>query len=341
MGKGNSDLWKSLVESPWWAGLLSGVAGYVLLAYLVPRLLLGHSLLEGTADIFPVFAVVWLSICVAASLLGLGRRIFRRRLYDSIGNLRDLEGLSWQQFERLVGEYFRRHGFTVQEVGSTGGDGGVDLLLFRGSERHVVQCKHWKARQVGVGVVRELIGSVNLTGAARGHLVTFGPVTRAARLAAREGDVQILSGADILNASDVVSGDRRHGFVGKLAGFATRWSDRWFLIRAVAIVMLLIVGIVGISHVPGYFASMVETLLPVQERVSSSLGQEQGNEISLPSDYLPSVDESGTVHERGIYRWRDDAGEMHYGDMPPEDAWDVVRLPSDLNERNVIQFPGE
>lgn len=341
MGKGNSDLWKNLVESPWWAGLLSGAAGYVLLAYLVPRMLLGSPFLEGIADILPVFAVVWLSICIAASLFSLGRQAVRRRLYDSIGNLRDLERLSWQQFERLVGEYFRRQGFTVREVGSTGGDGGVDLLLFRGSERHVVQCKHWKARQVGVGVVRELIGSVNLTGAARGHLVTFGSVTRAARQAAREGDVRILSGTDILNASNVVSGNRRYGFVGKLAGFAMRWSDKWFLTRAIALVMLLIVSVVGINYLPGYFASKVKTLLPVQERVSSSPGQEQAGEISLPTDRLPSMDEGGTVYAKGVYRWRDDAGEMHYGDMPPEDARDVVRLPSDLNEQNVIQFPRE
>jgi hypothetical protein len=190
-------------------------------------------------------------------------------------------------------------------------------------------------------VVRELIGSVNLTGAARGYLVTFGPVTGAARQAAREGDVQILSGADILDASAATSGNRRQGLVGKLAGFVTRWSGRWLLIRAIAIVVLLIMGIVGISHVPGYFASMVETLLPVQERVSSSPGQERAGEVVLPSDRLPSVDESGTVYERGVYRWRDDAGGMHYGDMPPEDARDVVRLPYDLNERNVIQFPRE
>jgi restriction system protein len=40
-----------------------------------------------------------------------------------------LNGMTWQQFEQLVGEAFRLQGYTVAEIGGGGADGGVDLVL--------------------------------------------------------------------------------------------------------------------------------------------------------------------------------------------------------------------
>jgi len=47
----------------------------------------------------------------------------------------------------------------VNERGGRGPDGGVDLVLRKGSEATVVQCKQYRATQVGVAVVRELFGA--------------------------------------------------------------------------------------------------------------------------------------------------------------------------------------
>ncbi len=38
-----------------------------------------------------------------------------------------LNGMSWREFEMLVGEAFRLGGYTVSETGGGGADGGVDL----------------------------------------------------------------------------------------------------------------------------------------------------------------------------------------------------------------------
>lgn len=40
-----------------------------------------------------------------------------------------LNDMSWQEFELLVGEAFRRKGYAVAENGGGGADGGVDLVL--------------------------------------------------------------------------------------------------------------------------------------------------------------------------------------------------------------------
>ena len=56
-----------------------------------------------------------------------------------------LDGMSWREFEMLVGEAFRLQGYRVIETGGGGADGGIDLVLFKGSEKFLVQCKQWKA----------------------------------------------------------------------------------------------------------------------------------------------------------------------------------------------------
>jgi len=55
-----------------------------------------------------------------------------------------LDGMSWREFEMLVGEGFRLQGFQVVETGGGGADGGIDLVLTKpgtnGGEKFLVQC---------------------------------------------------------------------------------------------------------------------------------------------------------------------------------------------------------
>jgi restriction system protein len=92
-----------------------------------------------------------------------------------------------------VGEAYRRQGYVVEET-RAGADGGVDLVLHRGDEKTLVQCKRWKTREVGVAIVRELFGVVTAEGASRGILVTCGRFTREARTFAEGKPLQLIDG---------------------------------------------------------------------------------------------------------------------------------------------------
>jgi restriction system protein len=104
---------------------------------------------------------------VAWAFLGLGfvgaaksayRRRDRARLLDEQKDLESLRALSWSRFEQLVGEAYRRQGYSVEESGQGGADGGIDLMLRKDGATTLVQCKQWRTRQVGVAVVREMFG---------------------------------------------------------------------------------------------------------------------------------------------------------------------------------------
>jgi hypothetical protein len=82
----------------------------------------------------------------------------RRRLVEWTTNLRLL---SAEEFEWLVGEVFRREGWTVRESGQQAGpDGNIDLELSKNRERRCVQCKRWTARLVGVDQIRGFGGTL-------------------------------------------------------------------------------------------------------------------------------------------------------------------------------------
>jgi restriction system protein len=136
-----------------------------------------------------------------AFVLGAGISAFkqysRRKLHAGVANspgLGVLDGMSWQDFEVLVGESFRQKGFQVEEVGGGGPDDGIDLILSKNGQKHLVQCKQWKAYKVGVKPVRELVGVMVGQGAAGGIVVTSGSFTQDAVAFAKDNNVQLIDG---------------------------------------------------------------------------------------------------------------------------------------------------
>lgn len=108
-----------------------------------------------------------------------------------------LNGMAWKEFEVLVGEAFRRKGFSVRENFENGPDGGVDLVLFDGSDKYLVQCKQWRAFKVGVKVVRELFGVMASTGSVGGFVVTSGEFTKDAKDFAQDKNINLIAGPEL------------------------------------------------------------------------------------------------------------------------------------------------
>lgn len=87
----------------------------------------------------------------------------------------EVSKLNWAEFEGLVAEAFRQKGYRVVERGGAGPDGGVDLELYLGKDKYLVQCKHWRTYQVGVAIVRELYGVMAAEGAVGASWLPLGP----------------------------------------------------------------------------------------------------------------------------------------------------------------------
>lgn len=116
--------------------------------------------------------------------------------------------MSWQSFEKLVGELYRRQGYSVEERGGEDADGGIDLVLRQSNEIILVQCKQWRTRQVGVATVRELYGVMASEGVSRGILVTCGQFTPDAKAFAKGKHLELVDGAMLLEQISQVQKSR-------------------------------------------------------------------------------------------------------------------------------------
>lgn len=194
-----------IARLPWWVGVALALLSYLLLhriaAQPLPAAQPGQMGALMTQSIVRALALAGQYALPLLCLAGAGISAWRRRqrqglLDEATGSDAGaaIDGMSWREFELLVGEGFRRRGFAVLESGGGGADGGVDLRLARGNERFVVQCKHWRAFKVGVEVVRQLYGVMAATGAAGGFVVSSGRFTDEASRFASGRNVELIDG---------------------------------------------------------------------------------------------------------------------------------------------------
>jgi len=103
-----------------------------------------------------------------------------------------LQSMSWPQFELLIGEAFRRKGYSIVEKGGPGSR--VDFVLKKSNEIFLVQCKQWRAIRVGANTVRELEVVMRDRGAKNGLVVTSGEFTGEALDLAKNRNIELMDG---------------------------------------------------------------------------------------------------------------------------------------------------
>src|SRR5438270_6384535 len=118
--------------------------------------------------------------------------------------VRRLAWTYWRDLEAVVGEAYRREGYSVLPRGGPQPDGGVDLELRRGDERLIVQCKHWLNRQVPVQKVREMLGVVVAEGATGGVFVATSGFTAEARRFAVGQPLTLIDGSALSKLAQTV-----------------------------------------------------------------------------------------------------------------------------------------
>ncbi|BDU22461.1 restriction endonuclease [Dyella sp. GSA-30] len=205
MGKRNKGGIEAITSMPWQVGIIFGLVAFMAIRYGIgwyfssqggPVLAaMGKAASEG---IYAPFA--WLVLgasWIGAGVSYLGRRR-RRLLLETQTGLDSIRSLNWKEFELLIGEAFRRQGYSVEETGLGGKDGGIDLVLRKEGKRILVQCKQWRTRQVTVNVVREMYGLLAHHGADEVKIVALGSYTNdAARFAAGK-PIELVHGEALL-----------------------------------------------------------------------------------------------------------------------------------------------
>lgn len=191
---------------PWWLGVALAVAAYVGLHGIATNGVALDSL-PGKAGVLlgtEVFnSLVFLGqygvplvLLVGAAMSAYGRT--RRHALNGPTTIGPGQGalgsMSWQQFEFMVSEAFRRRGYSVVKKGQGGAGGIFDLVLKKNGEIFLVHCKQWRAVKVGVNTLHELYKMMADKGATGGFAVTSGVFTDEARALAKAGNIELMDG---------------------------------------------------------------------------------------------------------------------------------------------------
>ncbi len=178
----SSDGWlvSLLSYAPWWATF--GLAAAVVAAGAYFQML--------------ALGIVGGIVIGLAGLVAAEDTIRGHRWASKARSVDDLRRMSWQDFERLVAEAFRRSGYRA-DLTARGADGGVDIILTRGGSKTFVQCKQNTAR-LGPGVVRELAGVMASEGAADGIVVACGGVGDEGQAFAKRVGIRVMDGSALI-----------------------------------------------------------------------------------------------------------------------------------------------
>ena len=133
----------------------------------------------------------------------------RRRSKILGGTLGHLNSLSPDQFERYIAQLFRLQGYRANVIGAIG-DHGVDIEVFNpAGEKELVQCKRWKKRWLGEGVVRDFYGALMHDEAAvRGYIVTTNFFSKAARQWAAGKPIDLVDGKKLVHSIQLIKEQR-------------------------------------------------------------------------------------------------------------------------------------
>lgn len=201
MGRGRTTFFDAIAALPWPVGLGVGACGYLAIAHGIPLLFSrADTLGKAFRDTNPFMPLAWVffGLCAFAALASFLAARRKRRLLDTRTGLESIAALGWRDFERLVGEAFRRRGYTVEETGLGGADGGIDLVLRRDGKRTLVQCKQWRREKVPVNVVREMYGLLAHHRADAVRIAALGGFTADAAEFAEGKPIELIDGTALL-----------------------------------------------------------------------------------------------------------------------------------------------
>lgn len=194
MTRKNEGILDDLVKAPWWVSVILSVVAYVSLKLLAPLIesenIVYKMLLAAAPPVAPYLAFILLVPAPISFLISFRKK----KLLDKQKNLKSIRSISWKEFEELVAEAYRRKGYSVVENDGAGPDGGVDLVLRKGGNLFLVQCKQWRSSKVNVQVVREMYGVMTAKHAHGAIIITSGLFTQEAKNFAADKPIDLVEG---------------------------------------------------------------------------------------------------------------------------------------------------
>jgi restriction system protein len=137
-----------------------------------------------------VFVIVVILVIVGA--IQECREQYRKSLsLDKI--IQEVDRMSSREFEFFCAKLFELQGYRAKVTKATG-DGGKDVILWKGNNKYYVECKHFNRNgKVSRPIANKLYGTMCADGVHKGFIVTTGSCTKECREWCRKTGIKIIS----------------------------------------------------------------------------------------------------------------------------------------------------
>ncbi|EGQ9330079.1 restriction endonuclease [Vibrio vulnificus] len=213
MARKNDGLLWHLMDAPWWVSVLFAAIAYMGLSFVLPMLAMSSEnfIFNSVAPNLPILAPYVAFTLLIPAPVALFKQLSRQRQYStttneiaSQGTTAALNNLSWLEFEGYIGEFFKQQGYEVKQAFSQKPDGGVDIWMRKDGQLTLVQCKHWKARKVGIQILREMYAVMIEHNASKMIVVTSGDFTSEAIKYALDKRLWLINGGELVQMIEQV-----------------------------------------------------------------------------------------------------------------------------------------
>jgi restriction system protein len=188
-----------LAQIPWWISVALSATFYLLLKFVVPYFETQASLVnEAHVSLGPVFAPVVALAFLAPVTFSFLKSTKRKKLHALKDEIQSIQQLSWHQFKDLVAEAYRQSGYTVMENSTFTSDPTVDLVMRKGANLYLVQCRYWQNQKLSIREVKNLFFHMHDKQASGVILLTTGIFTKQARHYAAGKPINLVDGIELV-----------------------------------------------------------------------------------------------------------------------------------------------
>lgn len=179
---------------PWWVGMGLAAAAYVGLKWVLPSVAGSSAVLKPFASTAQSSAALVALVFVGLAAFSVVRAYRTRHALDLEMSVGALRALPRERFEHFARTAFENEGYAVAQAHP---EHGADLVLTRGNERLVVQCRRWRSEVIDAEPLRELHRSAEAEAASGCVFVTTGEYTESARRFAAGKPLRLIAGRDL------------------------------------------------------------------------------------------------------------------------------------------------
>ena len=159
-------------------------------------------------------AMIWGTIFIRRKPVPLSQPEEQHRSPEELARIQSAEKIiaqlrnaDWSRFEGFFGGLYGELGYAVTQRGGANPDGGIDLIIAADDERWAIQCKQWKARDVGVKEIREFLGAITAARINQGYFVTLTGYSPEAEQLAENNNIAIVNEKEIRRLIQLAQSD--------------------------------------------------------------------------------------------------------------------------------------